>query len=116
MSFPATSIGPGEFLPNRNLSFPEAEGVRWHDLEPRMGVAYDLFGNGKTALKASLNKYLPFYGLQLNVGTEAGTFSTNMAPVARLVTSATRAWNDANPTTSPTATSSTRSPTANAAR
>jgi Carboxypeptidase regulatory-like domain len=96
VTFPATTIGPGEFLPNRNLSFPEAEGVRWHDIEPRLGVAYDLFGNGKTALKASLNKYLPFYGLQLNVGTEAGTFSTNMAPVARLVTSATRAWNDAN--------------------
>ena len=33
--------------------------MRWHDLEPRLGVAYDLFGNGKTALKASLNKYLP---------------------------------------------------------
>ena len=96
VNFPATTIGPGEFLPNRNLSFPEADGVRWHDIEPRLGVAYDLFGNGKTALKASLNKYLPFYGLQLNVGTEAGTFSTNMAPVARLVTSATRAWNDAN--------------------
>jgi hypothetical protein len=96
VTFPATTVGPGEFLPNRNLSFPEAEGVRWHDLEPRLGVAYDVFGNGKTALKASLNKYLPFYGLQLNVGTEAGTFSTNMAPVARLVTSANRAWNDAN--------------------
>jgi hypothetical protein len=43
-----------------------------------------------------MNKYLPFYGLQLNVGTEAGTFSTNMAPAARIVTSANRAWNDGN--------------------
>jgi len=94
--FPAATMGPGEFLPNRNLSFPKAEGVRWHDLQPRSGVAYDLFGNGKTALKASMNKYLPFYGLQLNVGTEAGTFSTNMAPVARLVTSTNRSWSDAN--------------------
>jgi len=96
VSFPATTVGPGEFVPNRNLSFPEADGVRWHDLEPRMGAAYDLFGDGKTALKIALNRYLPFYGLQLNVGTEAGTFSTNMAPVARLVTSTNRAWNDAN--------------------
>ena len=94
--FPPISVGPGEFLPNRNLSFPRGEGVRWHDLEPRTGVAYDLFGNGKTALKASLNRYLPFYGLQLNVGTDAGTFSTNMAPVARLVTSTNRSWSDAN--------------------
>jgi hypothetical protein len=94
--FPAITIGPGEFLPNRNFSFEKGEGVRWHDLEPRLGVAYDLFGNGKTALKGSLNRYLPFYGLQLNVGTDAGTFSTNMAPVARLVPSTNRSWNDAN--------------------
>ncbi len=96
VAFPATTVGPGEFVPNRNLSLPAADGVRWHDLQPRSGVAYDLFGNGKTALKASLNKYLPFYGLQLAVGTEAGTFSTNMAPVARLVPSTNRAWNDLN--------------------
>jgi carboxypeptidase family protein len=94
--FPAATMGPGEFLPNRNLSFPKAEGVRWNDLQPRSGVAYDLFGDGKTALKASMNKYLPFYGLQLAVGTDAGTFSTNMAPVARLVTSTNRSWSDAN--------------------
>ena len=94
--FPAATMGPGEFLPNRNLSFSKAEGVSWNDLQPRSGIAYDLFGTGKTALKASLNKYLPFYGLQLAVGTEAGTFSTNMAPVAKLVTSTNRSWNDAN--------------------
>lgn len=30
----------------------------WRDLSPRMGVAYDLFGNGKTALKGTLNRYV----------------------------------------------------------
>jgi hypothetical protein len=96
VSFPSVSIGPAQFVPTRNITLPEGEGVRWHDLQPRLGVAYDLFGNGKTALRASMNKYLPFYGLQLNVGTEAGTFSTNMAPAARLVVAANRSWNDAN--------------------
>ena len=29
----------------------------WKDIRPRMGVAYDLFGNGRTAIKASLGQY-----------------------------------------------------------
>ena len=31
--------------------------VAWNDLQPRLGVAYDLFGDGRTALKASANRY-----------------------------------------------------------
>ena len=31
--------------------------VAWNDLQPRLGVAYDLFGDGKTALKFSANRY-----------------------------------------------------------
>jgi len=30
----------------------------YNDLTPRAGVVFDLFGNGKTALKASVGKYL----------------------------------------------------------
>jgi hypothetical protein len=92
ISFPGVTVGPGEFVPNRNITLPEAEGVRWHDLQPRTGIAYDLFGDGKTALKVSLNKYLAFYALP----NSGGTFTTDMAPAARLVTSTNRAWNDAN--------------------
>ena len=29
----------------------------WNDFAPRMGLVYDLFGNGKTAVKYSLNRY-----------------------------------------------------------
>ena len=39
-------------------SFPAAVAVSWKDLSPRFGVAYDLFGNGKTALKFSANRYV----------------------------------------------------------
>ena len=31
--------------------------VTWTDLQPRLGVAYDLFGDGRTALKASASRY-----------------------------------------------------------
>ena len=41
------------------ISFEETVSVKgYNDITPRMGVAYDLFGNGKTALKANLGKYL----------------------------------------------------------
>ena len=39
--------------------FPKTTGVRgYNDITPRMGASYDLFGNGKTALKVSMSKYL----------------------------------------------------------
>ena len=44
-------------LPRRDL--PRTDGVTgYNDITPRMGAAYDLFGNGKTALKVNLGKYL----------------------------------------------------------
>jgi hypothetical protein len=40
--------------------FPAIESVpNWSDLSPRLGVAYDPFGNGRTALKATLARYVP---------------------------------------------------------
>lgn len=93
VSIPAGSLGPGEFVPNRNIGLPKTDGVRWHDVEPRAGAAYDLFGNGRTALKIGLNKYLAYYGMP-NSGSDAATFTVNMAPVTRLVTTTNRSWND----------------------
>jgi hypothetical protein len=38
---------------------PRTEGVHgYHDITPRMGATYDLFGSGKTALKVSVGQYL----------------------------------------------------------
>jgi hypothetical protein len=85
--FPETPIGPSQYAPNRNLVFPKTDGVRWHDIEPRMGVAYDVFGDGTTAIKASLNKYM--------AGQAAiGIFAFDMAPSNRLINTTNRSWND----------------------
>lgn len=86
--FPVIALGPGELVPNRNLSFPETDNLAWKDFTPRAGMAYDVFGTGKTAVKVTLNKYLEGQALQST--SLAGTPS----PFRRLVLSTTRAWTD----------------------
>src|SRR5262249_28470042 len=41
------------------IPLPRTNGVdAYQDISPRVGVAYDLFGNGKTAVKFNLGRYL----------------------------------------------------------
>jgi len=96
--FPAQQVGPSRWVPEP-IVFAETPGVdSYHDITPRMGAAYDLFGNGKTALKASLGKYL----LGVSTGQPLTFYNTN--PVLRLantnplfgVLGVQRAWTDAN--------------------
>ena len=60
--FPEQTVGPSRFLPTA-ITFPKTNGVdSYKDITPRMGVAYDVFGNGKTAVKFNLGKYLEGVG------------------------------------------------------
>ena len=53
---PAQTSPAGRFVDARQ--FANTPNVpNWRDPAPRFGVAYDLFGNGKTAVKFSLNRY-----------------------------------------------------------
>ena len=55
-SIPAQTAGAGRFVPARNFAaIPNI--IDWKNVSPRVGGAYDLFGNGKTAVKASIGKY-----------------------------------------------------------
>ncbi|HEY3157757.1 MAG TPA: TonB-dependent receptor, partial [Vicinamibacterales bacterium] len=55
--FPAVTEPASRFFPG--ASFPRTDGVTgYNDITPRMGAAYDVFGNGKTAVKVNLGKYL----------------------------------------------------------
>ena len=88
-SYPEQHIGPTTLAPTRNITFPAQDGWTLHDLSPRLGVAYDLGGAGKTALKASLNRYVIAMGPDVS-------FIQLANPSRNLVTSATRTWTDAN--------------------
>ena len=59
----------------------------WKDISPRLGVAYDLFGDARTALKFTVGRYVA------KLGTEIPNL---VNPINTSVTSAGRSWNDAN--------------------
>lgn len=55
-SIEAKSVEAGRFVPAR--SFPKVPDTPdWFDVAPRLGLAYDLTGDAKTAIKAGLNRY-----------------------------------------------------------
>jgi Carboxypeptidase regulatory-like domain len=83
--FPGQQLEPVPLAPNWNITIPETPQLSWKDVTPKMGVAYDLSGTGRTAVKVTLNKYLT--GRQLD---ELGN------PVLDLVHTTTRAWTDTN--------------------
>jgi hypothetical protein len=58
------------------------------DLTPRAAVTYDLFGNGRTALKATLGKYLESTVTASNYGLGN--------PTSRIATNVFRTWTDRN--------------------
>jgi hypothetical protein len=82
----------GEILP---LDLPQSDivgprvfpGVKnapnYTDVSPRIGAAYDLFGNGRTAIKGFIGRYV--------VGS---SIAQNLAPISRSITSVTRTWSD----------------------
>src|SRR5688500_8522619 len=79
--------GPTTFLPSV-LTFPETPGVdAYKDISPRGGVAYDLFGNGRTSIKVNFGKYLEA------ASNLSGNYSISN-PIARIATTTTRTWTD----------------------
>jgi hypothetical protein len=81
---PAQHLPAGPFVPARDYpAVPRSP--HWENLSPRLGVAYDLFGTGKTALKWSLGRYpVRNTGIAVDI------------PALNQAISTTRSWDDRN--------------------
>jgi hypothetical protein len=83
-SLPEVHLAPGFFVGARVLPAVKNQ-PHWKNLNPRVGIAYDLFGSGKTAVKASLGRYNP-----------ALRSTTTNPAAAGIAPSTNRTWNDTN--------------------
>ena len=83
---PAQSAPADAFLPER--SFAAVKNIpNWKDFNPRMGASYDLFGDGRTAVKASFGRYVNKPGVSI-------TRANN--PFESTVNQVNRVWSDGN--------------------
>jgi hypothetical protein len=79
---------PHRWIPNRGDFYPAVKNVpNWKDINPRVSVAYDLFGTGKTAIKASASR---------GVEQDSIRYAAANNPANTLVTQVPRVWTDTN--------------------
>ncbi len=71
------------------ISFETTKSVdAYNDITPRLGVAYDVFGNGRTAVKFNMGHYL-------DAATNDSAYTRNN-PANRIVSTVSRGWTDSN--------------------
>ena len=80
--------GPGyQLMPTRIFyAAGTTDEIHWKDVTPRIGAVYDLFGNGKTAVKLNVGKYL--------TALTASNSDLDLNPLIRTALQTTRTWND----------------------
>ena len=90
MGFPADTLPAGQFVPARTVE--ELTGVpEWTDINPRLGISYDIFGNGRTAYKISMGRYN---------GLTRSDMTRGFHPFSSSVNTANRDWMTSTGTTS----------------
>jgi hypothetical protein len=90
---PEQSVGPDRFIPEQ-IVFPRQVMVEgYNDISPRVGMALDVFGTGKTSLKVNFGRYVeaPQSGGRYTASNPMFTSIGGGTPPQT-----TRAWTDAN--------------------
>jgi hypothetical protein len=85
---PAFHLGPSITTPNRNYDVPAFKTTRYKDITPKIAAAYDLFGDGKTAIKVNVGRYV--LGQALVLGGLASQ------PGYNVQLTSSRTWTDNN--------------------
>ncbi len=83
-SIEARDLGAGRFVPGRHFD-KRADVPNWNDISPRFGFAWDIQGNGKTAVKFGTGKYVRAYSTGFAEAYDPNFYSA-----------ATLTWNDLN--------------------
>ncbi len=66
------STFPDGINPYLAAQAPDWKGVmKWNNISPRLGLTYDLFGNGKTAIKAFAGRYVDYLSLRFALAVTA---------------------------------------------
>jgi Carboxypeptidase regulatory-like domain len=89
-SFSAGTPGPNKYLKNQN----------YHLFAPRLGIAYDLFGNGNTALRAGVGQFFQRDRTAIYTMTSNAPFALALNSVSRAL-DGSPLTNFANAATSP---------------
>jgi Carboxypeptidase regulatory-like domain len=88
---PEQNLDAGPFVPARHYDKVGCVPC-WKDINPRVSAAYDLFGDGRTAIKANVGRF---------VAADIYTQARANNPVTRAVLNASRNWTDSNGNFSP---------------
>jgi hypothetical protein len=77
---------PNGWVPAREFDEIKAT-PSWKDVNPRGGAVYDLFGDGRTAIKVTVGRYVQ----KTTIG-----ITQNNNPITTSINNVTRVWNDTN--------------------